>query len=341
MSGSNLPANPADIGQLANAAAAASAFARYKQRVSDGTIDAPKYSPALFEQCCSEKRLKVSGLADGGEGWRRITHGLVSGFERWLLNDGYAINSVNLRVGHVRKYAGLAFEAGFIDENNAAKIALIKGIKGKTKANIDQKREMKRKPKTKKAEFNALTKQQFYKLLDSRPPTPRGRRDALILTLGAYMGLRVSEMVILTRDDINLEKGAVKIYAPKTDTVRLMKIKHDRCRACLYAYLQMDAPQDGPIFKASEFIKGNKASDKLVDRPMTRFDVFYAVKRMGKDLGVKNLSPHDLRHTGATWIAETTRNMQTLKSWGGWSNYNTAGKYVKEQEYANEDVNME
>jgi len=340
MTTNNLPATPQDIGQLANAAAAASAFDRYKLRVSDGTLEAQRYSLALFEQYCGEKRLKVAGLFTGGQDWQRITHGLVSGFEAWMLKSGFAIGSINLRLGHVRKYSALAFEANLMDERNHLKIKDIKGIKGKVKANIDQKRTTTR-VGHKKANFNAISKQAFYKMLDSRPPTPRGRRDALILVLGAYLGLRVSEMVILTREDISLEKSAIKIYAPKTDTVRMMRIKHDRLRAVLTVYLQIDAPATGPILKASEFIHGPKASDKLIAKPMTRDDVAYAMRKIGKEHGIGNFSPHDLRHTGATWIAESTRNMQILKSWGGWSNYNTAGKYVKEQEFANEDVDME
>jgi integrase len=155
------------------------------------------------------------------------------------------------------------------------------------------------------------------------------------------MGLRVSEMVILTREDINLEKGAIKIYAPKTDTIRLMQIKFDRLRAVLMTYLTMDAPADGPILKASEYIPGPKASDNLTNRPMTRFDVFRVVKTMGKAIGISNLSPHDLRHTGATWIAETTRNIMILREWGGWRSFEVAGGYVISNKYANEDVNME
>ena len=42
--------------------------------------------------------------------WSGITYGLIAGFVRWLLQNGYAVGTVNLKLSTVKQYAKLAFQ---------------------------------------------------------------------------------------------------------------------------------------------------------------------------------------------------------------------------------------
>ena len=332
---SNLPAAPATIGQLANAAAASAAFELYRQEISQRTIENQKQSLALFERYLASKGMAATGLVDGSAWWAQVTHGLVTGFRQWMLKTGYSIGSTNVRLGHVRVYANIAYTAGMIDMNETNAIARVLGIKGNARHNVDEKRDVTR-IGHKKAEFNVVGMELIERLLDTRTPTPRGRRDALILALGTYIGLRVSEMVLLRAEDISLAENRVHVWRPKIKQHHLYTME-PRLRACVMATMG-DYPT-GILLHRNRHTGHGKRYDDLSDEPMTRQAVFNAVKAMGLEIGVRNLSPHDLRHTGAT-IVSKQRDMIALIDWGGWSNANTALGYLERNKVRNENVRI-
>lgn len=335
MSQSNLPAVPATIGQLANAAAASAAFDLYKQEISARTIENQRQSLALFERYLSGKGLAAVGLADGGAWWGQITHGLVKGFRQWMLKEGYSLGSVNIRLGHVRTYARVAFDAGLIGDDEHGRISLVKGIQSASRHNVDEKRETTR-IGTKKAAFNTVTIAQIETILDTRPPTPRGRRDAIIVALGAYVGFRASEQILLTDKDINLQENLIHVWRPKIKKHHFYSME-PRLRACVMAVMG-DYPT-GVLLHRSKASGHGKRHDDLDDQPMTRQGVFNVVRAMGLEVGITNLSPHDLRHTGATILSKKNTLMELIE-WGGWSNANTALGYVERNKIRNENVRM-
>ena len=335
MSQSNLPTIPATIGELANTAAASAAFHLYKQEKAQRTLDNQRDSLALFERYLYEKGLEAVGLADGSQWWAQITHGLVMGFRQWMLNIGYSIGSVNVRLGHVRRYAALAHLAQLISADESNAIKLIQGIAGKSRHNVDEKRETTR-VGTKKAEFNVIDIGLIEQLLDTRPPTPRGRRDALIVALGAYIGLRAGEMILLKTDDVNLAENLIHIWRPKIKKHHFYSME-PRFRACVIAVMG-DYPS-GLLLHALRRSGHGFAYDNLSDVSMSRVGVFDAIQPMGVEIGVSNLSPHDLRHTGAT-IVSRQYDMLTLVDWGGWSNTNTALGYIDRNKVMNEGIQI-
>lgn len=332
---SNLPANPLNIGQLANAAAASAAFDLYRQEISQRTIENQKQSLALFERYLSDKGMAATGLVDGSAWWAQVTHGLVKGYRQWMLKEGYSLGSVNVRLGHVRTYARVAFEAGLIGDDEHGRISLVKGIQTTARHNVDEKREVTR-IGTKKAEFNTVSVEQIEKILDTRPPTPRGRRDALIIALGAYVGFRVTEQILLSDKDINLAENLIHVWRPKIKKHHFYSME-PRLRACVMAVMG-DYPT-GVLLHRNRHTGHGKRYDDLSDEPMTRQAVFNAVKAMGLEIGIRNLSPHDLRHTGATLVSKTNTLIELIE-WGGWSNANTALGYVKRNQVRNQNVRI-
>jgi hypothetical protein len=60
-------------------------------------------------------------------GWRDLTWGLVEGFVRWQLQQGFAVTSVNIRLSTVKTFARLAYQAGSLNDTQYALIRTVSG----------------------------------------------------------------------------------------------------------------------------------------------------------------------------------------------------------------------
>ena len=64
---------------------------------------------------------------------------------------------------------------------------------------------------------------------------------------------------------------------------------------------------------AGQLLKGSRKGGELEGRISVRA-ISARVRKMGEALGIDNLSPHDLRHTRATWLAGS-KNVRELMDW--------------------------
>ena len=114
-------------------------------------------------------------------------------------------------------------------------------------------------------------------------------RDAAIVKLILYAGLRVGEIVQLNLTDIILDerKGTVIVREGKGTKRREIPL-NVKARKALLAYLQMR-----PDVESNQLFLGQRnegVRNKTVQR---------AVQRFTKVAGVENVTPHTLRHSFA------------------------------------------
>lgn len=352
----NLPALPPQAaGQLANQLAAAAVFTDYKMRKSDNTLAQQKRSLVLFARALVAFDYAIAGLKDwfdeleemaqyragrlfdGPQAWQEITHGQVKAFEGWMLSNGYATGSINVALSHVRTYAELAWKAGAMPESEARLIGAHGSIRGPEASNIDAKRN-KTRVGAKKANFNTLSEVQIDALL-TQPATPKGRRNSVILTALLYFGLRAGELAGLKVSDVDMAGKRVHVHRPKMrgteqEHAVYSMAGYPMLQGAFEAYMALDAPKAGVLLLGA--LSNNKDS-ALSDKPMTRVTISQVVRQEGQRVGVSNLSAHDLRHTGATMIAQD-KDVIALRDWGGWSNINMPARYVKRNAIANDGV---
>jgi integrase len=342
-------------GQSANKAAARMVFIDYRTRKAPNTIRRQDADLALFADYLKAAGVIVGELATEPRAWQGITWGLVEGFVKWQLVEGYAVDSVNVRLSTVKQYAQLALKAGTLDVPDYAMIRTVKGYSHKEKPNIDSTRkaegiEIRRTVKArllrtdnkparnaKKAVPIFLNKQQ-RDALTAHDGTPQGKRDALLVCLMLEHGLRVGEVAGLRSADFNLSAGTISFYRPKTkqtDTHRLTETTLHAARA----YFKI-APNVGILWRSSAMKnEGKENAGKLTKQGMSVNAIYKRGELLGRKIGIDGLSPHDLRHT----FAERAKKNPTkaLQNAGGWNSPAMALRYQKSGEIANEGLVLE
>jgi len=319
-------------GQAANLAAARGVFADYLSRRSENTLRRQRGDLRLFATYLADAGVAADAdaLQTTPEAWHGLTWGIVAGFVRWQLGQGYAVSSVNVRLSSVKTYAGLAFKAGAIDATEHALIRQVNGYSVKESRHLDRKRKTTRLG-DKKAAAVRLGPGQVI-MLKEQPDTPQGRRDALLMCLLLDHGLRCGEVAGLAVDDLDLETGVLRFYRPKVDKVQTHTLTADTLRAAYAWFDSGDAPPGGPLLRASR--KGGH----LTGAGMTERAITKRVRALGQQVGIEGLSAHDCRHYWATRAARSGTDTFSLQEAGGWTSLAMPRRYVEESEVANAGV---
>lgn len=324
------------LGMVANKAAAAGVFERYHAEQSAATVARHGQSLRSFGAFLALAagefglELKSADLQENPAAWKPVSWGLVEGFKRWLLGEGYAIGTINKRLDAVRVYATMAQQAGFLSADELLRIRSVKGIAFKTAKNIDMGREQTR-VSSKKVTAVGIDAEVEQGLLFDHDDSPAGRRNRLVMALLLEHGLRASEVVLLTADSFDFELGELNFYRPKTkDDARHRMTERTRLAAVAYAELW---PDDGAVFL------GNYKDGRLrSENPLTRVTLSRLVNRLGKRYGIENLSPHDCRHHCATVMARRGYDVKRLMDWFGWTSPVMAVRYIRGQVVQERDL---
>src|SRR5439155_3753951 len=88
---------------------------------------------------CQRTRGGVSAedLYQDAAAWRGMSAGLLKGFRKWLLEQGFAIGTLNQRLSIIRQYCRLANAAGVLSDETLELVLAVKGYGGKVGRNLD------------------------------------------------------------------------------------------------------------------------------------------------------------------------------------------------------------
>jgi integrase/recombinase XerD len=149
---------------------------------------------------------------------------------------------------------------------------------------------------------------------------PTAIRDYVMLELLYSSGLRVSELVSIKLEDINLEAGFLRILG-KGSKERVVPI-NVRAIERLKIYINQQRP---------ELLKNKRSSYLFVTkrgRPMTRQRFWQTTKVLGRRFGIE-LSPHVIRHSFATHLLEGGADLRSVQKMLGHSDISTTQIYTK------------
>ena len=166
-----------------------------------------------------------------------------------------------------------------------------------------------------------LSKEEVRRLLDAPPgDAPEGIRDRAMLALLYASGIRVTELVELTIDRVDLKEAIIRVQG-KGDKERL-------------TFLDEEA-----IERIKHYIEhvrsGIAGKEKILfltrrSKGFTRQGVWVMVKKHGKRAGIQtDLTPHTLRHSFATHLLMNGMDIRSIQLLLGHADIQTTEIYTK------------
>lgn len=151
--------------------------------------------------------------------------------------------------------------------------------------------------------------------------TPEALRDAAMLELLYACGMRVSELIDLNVNDVNLKAGFVRCLG-KGSKERIIPV-HEKAIECVGKYIAESRP--GLVRgkdEAALFL--NRRGDRL-----TRQGFWLILKGYAKASGIKkDVTPHTLRHSFATHVLNGGADLRAVQELLGHANISSTQIYT-------------
>ncbi len=130
------------------------------------------------------------------------------------------------------------------------------------------------------------------------PSTAVGARDLAILFTLLDTGIRCSELVQLSLDDLDLDAGRLRVLHGKGNKQRTVPFAA-RCQRTLLHYQGFRGNDDGPLFLAASGHHALKPGVALRSNGLKQL-----LRRLGRQASLPKVHAHRFRHTFATWAIE-------------------------------------
>lgn len=229
---------------------------------------------------------------------REATTVAIRAFLAEMLSRGNSKRSLARRLSTLRAFFKFLVDGGEVEANPAEAI---------------------RTPRFRQKLPKFLDVEQARKMVEAPREQDRKNRvrDAAILELMYSSGMRVSELVSLDVDRVDLDSGTVRITG-KGSKERLVPVG-SYARAAIAGYLQRRRASQG---ERALFV--NRFGRRLGGRSVRRIVKTYAAL-----LGLAGkVSPHTLRHTFATHMLDAGCDLRTLQEMLGHSSLSTTQVYT-------------
>jgi integrase/recombinase XerD len=249
------------------------------------------------------------------ESWEQVDRDLIVDYIMAMKADQeYASSTVARKVAAIKSFFHYLVDRGWLEDDPTA--------------TLDSPKVRKRLPK-------AIASEDLERLLaePANDRTAKGLRDRALLELLYATGLRVTEVVSLDVDDVNLASSTLRLVRFKDKAERIVPI-YDRAIEPLNEYLEQGRMQ---LLRDAEepalFL--NHRGHRL-----TRQGLWLIVKHYVREVGiVEDVTPHTLRHTFATHLVERKTDLEYVQEILGHASISTTQVYtqVGKAESADED----
>ncbi|MDH1264253.1 site-specific tyrosine recombinase XerD [Pseudomonas sp. GD03944] len=219
----------------------------------------------------------------------------------WRLNEGYKVRSTARFISGLRGFYRFLLREGVIDLDPTLQVDL---------------------PQLGRPLPKSLSEADVEALLAAPElDDPIGLRDRAMLEVLYACGLRVSELIALTLEQVNLRQGVLRVFG-KGSKERLVPLGEEAI-VWIERYMR----------EARPFLLDGKPSDvmfpSLRGEQMTRQTFWHRIKHQAKVAGIaKNLSPHTLRHAFATHLLNHGADLRVVQMLLGHSDLSTTQIYT-------------
>lgn len=244
---------------------------------------------------------------------REVRRGHVIAWRDSLVAAGHSPATIR------RKLAALSSLYEYLCDNNAVQGNPVDGVRRPSEGVNEGKT-----PAISDAQARALLKA-------PNPETPKGVRDAALLSVLLYSGIRVSELCQLRVKDIEERRGAKFFHVRGKGTKIRYVLIHPIVQGRLHDYLgQVEHAEDlaGPLFRP---IRNNRTGETA--RALDRSHVFRMIRQYGLSVGLsaRQLSPHVLRTTLITNALEHQADIAKVQELAGHASIATTRLYDRRE----------
>lgn len=170
-----------------------------------------------------------------------------------------------------------------------------------------------------------LTTKEWRALVDAADPRSIiGARNRALLSLGVTGGLRASELVGLSLDDVRLHAPASVHVRGKGRRERELPLWAET-QTALAAWLRVrPASASGALFVSTKGRPISRAALRVIVRSHAR-----RAARACASIARKRVSPHVLRHTCAMIVLQATGDIRRVALWLGHASIQSTDTYVR------------
>ncbi len=156
-------------------------------------------------------------------------------------------------------------------------------------------------------------------LLQPDGRTKKGIRDRAMLELLYATGIKVSELIALKQEDVNLTSGYITCGERRERNIPFGKT----AREALEAYLTIREEAFAGKEKESRFLFLNSSGEAL-----TRQGLWKLLKAYAKQAGMEEVSPNSLRHSFAAHMLENGADLGSVQEFLGHADIATTQWYL-------------
>ena len=266
-------------------------YLRTEKRASENTRSSYLRDLRQFSAYCGECGIALED----------VTAEIVEQYSRHLLSRGRSVSTVTRAVASLRSFYGYLLRRGWVRDDPAKGI-----VPGKVTRKLPQ----------------ILTSKEVELFLEQPDRTdPKGIRDHAMLELLYATGIRVSELIALDVNSLNLTGGFLRCGAPGKE--RIIPLYATAGKA-LERYLKEVRPQliDGPQEEAL-FVNMNGGR-------MSRQGFWKIIKHYQEKAGIqKEITPHTLRHSFAAHLLENGADLRSIQEMLGHADISSTQIYAQ------------
>lgn len=247
--------------------------------------------------------------------WSQIDKNHIVDYMLAMKERGYASSTVARKVAATKSFFHFLKDEGGVTEDPTLKLES---------------------PKVKKHLPKAISIEDVERLLaePTKSNSPKGLRDTALLETLYATGLRVSEVVSLNVEDVDLETGTIYCIG-KGDRERVVPV-YDQAALTIAAYLENGRTA---LVRNSEekalFL--NHRGERL-----TRQGLWLIIKQYVHTVGIEgDVTPHTLRHSFATHMLHGGAKLRDVQKLLGHANISTTQVYTQvTQDHLREAYNV-
>lgn len=242
----------------------------------------------------------------------------------WMEQNNYRLDFISL--SGLQDYQSWLVDADFKQTSRARMLSAIRRLfqyLHREKVRADDPSALLISPKLPQRLPKDLSEEQVDALLDAPDPNdPIELRDKAMLELLYATGLRVTELVSLTMENISLRQGVVRVIG-KGGKERLVPMGENAVD-WIESFIEQGRPQ----------LLGENTSDVVFPskraKQMTRQTFWYRIKHYAVVAGIDTelLSPHVLRHAFATHLLNYGADLRVVQMLLGHSDLSTTQIYT-------------